>query len=73
MLKGRLFDNVDPSLPPYFFRARFLYDLFRAVAKVTGFGEDEACGSKWEDLSGMCHAILSGLCREGVRAKKGSA
>ncbi|CAM9798826.1 unnamed protein product [Ectocarpus sp. 4 AP-2014] len=31
---------------------RFLYDLFRAVAKATGFGEDEACGSKWEDLSG---------------------
>ncbi|CAN0224169.1 unnamed protein product [Ectocarpus sp. 12 AP-2014] len=36
---------------------RFLYDLFRAVAKTTGFGEDEACGSKWEDLSGVFYAF----------------
>lgn len=45
-------------------RARFLYDLFRAVAKATGFGEDEACRSKWEDLSGKGYSrtVFHRLC-----------
>ncbi|CAM9251616.1 unnamed protein product [Scytosiphon promiscuus] len=52
------------SRPP----VRFLYDLFRAVAKATGFGEDEACRSKWEDLSGKKDKIrlMDGMIKKVV-------
>ena len=35
-----------------------MHDLFRAVAETTGFAEKEACGSKWESLSGKLFAPL---------------
>eukprot|EP00903_Cladosiphon_okamuranus_P015598 g14403.t1 len=50
------------SRPP----VRFLYDLFRAVAKTSGFEEmEKACSSKWEDLSGKKDKIrmMDGMVR----------
>ena len=47
------------QIVPFVSCPRFMYDLFRAVAEATGFAKQEACGSKWEDLSGKPSASLS--------------